>query len=604
MKRFYTMVIIILLLVIRVPSFGESNNDVLTRNINVEMINHNVPGVMVTIVKEGKIYYQGALGEANTLTKTPMDTTLSIFQTGSISKVLTTYGLLNLLEAQNIGTDEKIGPYLPEYLKHNDYLSDLTFKNLMTHTTGIATLKANSATMDHPLNSLSPSFDVYAKEFFESYKLKPVIEKDKYTIFSNVGYIISGLLIESISNDRYEYYMSKHVLEPLGMKTSIEILMDRSLTGYSLVQNYAVFGGQRTALSTFRSKFLPSDDFLTTIEDMTKLLIAFTGDTIASEIHDAMFTRQVANNALTAGRSFGFSVVNFGNYEAYLHDGGIPGSNSRLLIIPEINVAFFLTYNSNDLMARDSFTKVILNELIGDFQQVTQYEPFEIDDLSKFTGVFSPVNTSTETLERLTKIIHQVRVRENGSELLIDGISYVAISETIFYSASSSNFAEYRTNEKGQLEYLIVGNSIYEKTPIFQSALVEATLLLLMALFNLLSLLIILTKWSEMKVNRIHDTPRVILLFHSLAITGVLGFVFLISSSYDIWDVILGLNQAVLGTKFFGFALILLTLPTFVMINRAKQDYRWSKIMIFIFQTQMVLGIALVVWLYLYNLLV
>lgn len=598
------MVIIILLLVIRVPSFGESNNDVLTRNINVEMINHNVPGVMVTIVKEGKIYYQGALGEANTLTKTPMDTTLSIFQTGSISKVLTTYGLLNLLEAQNIGTDEKIGPYLPEYLKHNDYLSDLTFKNLMTHTTGIATLKANSATMDHPLNSLSPSFDVYAKEFFESYKLKPVIEKDKYTIFSNVGYIISGLLIESISNDRYEYYMSKHVLEPLGMKTSIEILMDRSLTGYSLVQNYAVFGGQRTALSTFRSKFLPSDDFLTTIEDMTKLLIAFTGDTIASEIHDAMFTRQVANNALTAGRSFGFSVVNFGNYEAYLHDGGIPGSNSRLLIIPEINVAFFLTYNSNDLMARDSFTKVILNELIGDFQQVTQYEPFEIDDLSKFTGVFSPVNTSTETLERLTKIIHQVRVRENGSELLIDGISYVAISETIFYSASSSNFAEYRTNEKGQLEYLIVGNSIYEKTPIFQSALVEATLLLLMALFNLLSLLIILTKWSEMKVNRIHDTPRVILLFHSLAITGVLGFVFLISSSYDIWDVILGLNQAVLGTKFFGFALILLTLPTFVMINRAKQDYRWSKIMIFIFQTQMVLGIALVVWLYLYNLLV
>ncbi|HAS74945.1 MAG TPA: hypothetical protein DCS67_12440, partial [Clostridiales bacterium UBA8960] len=152
-------------------------------------------------------------------------------------------------------------------------------------------------------------------------------------------------------------------------------------------------------------------------------------------------------------------------------------------------------------------------------------------------------------------------------------------------------------------EYLIVGSSIYEKTPIFQSVFVEATLLLLMALFNLLSLLIILTRWSDMKVNRIHDTPRIILLLHGLAITGVLVFVLIISSSYDIWDVILGLNQAVLGTKVFGLASIVLTLPAFVMINRAKQDYRWSKFMVFVFQTHIILSVALIIWLYLYNLL-
>jgi uncharacterized membrane protein len=88
-----------------------------------------------------------------------------------------------------------------------------------------------------------------------------------------------------------------------------------------------------------------------------------------------------------------------------------------------------------------------------------------------------------------------------------------------------------------------------------------------------------------------------------LAITGVLVFVLIISSSYDIWDVILGLNQAVLGTKVFGLASIVLTLPAFVMINRAKQDYRWSKFMVFVFQTHIILSVALIIWLYLYNLL-
>lgn len=603
MNRLKTILIILLIVAVGIPSFGMVENESLMRQLNVEMINHNVPGVMVTVVKEGRILYKGAIGEANTLTKMPMNTSTSIFQTGSISKVLTAYSLLKLMEAKGIDSEEAIGPYLPDYLADNTYLSSLTFRNLMTHTTGIATLKAKSATQEHPLDALSSGFDENAKLFFEAFKLKPVIEKDKYTIFSNVGYILSGLLIESISNDHYEYHLANKVLSPLGMNTSRDVLMSKSLTGHSLVQNYAVFGGQRTQMSFFKSKYLPSDDFLSTIDDMTKLLIAFTTMDSDSSIYEAMFTRQFANNPLTSGRSFGFSVVNYGNYETYLHDGGIPGANSRLLVIPETKTALFLTYNSNDLSARESFTNVILNDLLGDYSQNASYEPYDIEDLDKFTGVFSPVNTSTETLERLTKIIHQVRVREEAGGISIDGNRYVPISETVFYSDATSSYAEYRTNENGRLEYLIIGNAIYEETPFFQSVLVEATFLILLGFFNVLSLLLLVTKWSDMKVNRIHDTPRVILMLHSLSVTGVLGFILVISSSYDIWDVIYGINQAVIGTRIFGLSLIALTIPALMMLNRAKQDYRWSRFMVFVFQFQVLSGIALSIWLYLYNLL-
>ena len=602
-KYFKRIIILFLLMSLTFPSFGAADEDALAHLLNVEMVNYNVPGAMVTIVQDGALYYKNALGEANVTTKTPMDPNLSIVQTGSVSKVMTTYALLELLERKNISVDEAIGKYLPTYLVDNDYIASLTFKNLLTHTTGIATLKANSASQEDPLKSMNLSFSEQAELFFDTYNIKPVVDKDDYTIFSNVGYILSGVLIESISGDRYEYYLAEEVLKPLGMTTSSDILMHRDLIGFELVQNYSVFGGQRTPLSAFNTKYLPSDDFLTTLDDMTLFLEKITSANMSEQMKELMFSRQIANNAFISGKSFGFSVVKYGAYEAYIHDGGIPGSNSRLLVIPEIKLAMFLTYNSNSLKARESITNAVLSDLIVNLDQKTAHEPYLIDDLSKFNGGYSPVNASNETMEQLTRIIHQIRITDVVDGLKIDDELYYPISETIFYNESHGNYAEFRTDEDGQLEYLIVGNSIYERTPFFQSMIIEATMLVLMAIFNGLALLIFVTNWSNMKVNRIHDTPRVVMLIHSLSITGVLVFILIISSSYDIWDVIYGINNAIKGTRFFGLATLVMSFPTFIMISRAKQDYRWSRLKISIYQIQLALGFLLVIWLYIYNLL-
>ncbi len=603
MKRIKLIITLILLLSLTIPSFGDANEDVLAHLINVEMVNYNVPGAMVTVVQDGKLYYENAFGKANIITNTPMDVRFSVVQTGSVSKVLTTYALLNLLTDKNISVDAAIAPYLPAYLSEQSYIGSLTFRNLLTHTTGLATLKADSALQEDPLRSISLSFGEQAELFFDNYKLKPVIEKDDYTIFSNVGYILSGVLIESLSGERYEYYMANAVFAPLGMTTSSDLMLGKLSTGMSVIQNYAVFGGQRTPLAPFKAKHLPSDDFLTTIDDMTQLLKVFTSGTMDEATYEALFTRQIANNALISGRSFGFSVVKYGDYEAYIHDGGIPGSNSRLLVIPEIKLALFLTYNSNSLKARESLTDAVLSDLIVDFETSRKHEPYFIEDLSKFNGAFSPVNASAETLEKLTRIIHQLRISNDSEGINIGDDHYIPISETIFYCEDLENYAEFRTDENGQLEYLLVGNSIYERTPFLQSIIIEAAMLVLMTLCNILALLLLLTRWSNMKVNRIHDTPRIVLLIHSLMITGVLAFIFVISTTYDIWDVIYGINNAVKGTQLFGYATLLMSVPAFIMIGRAKQDYRWSKFMIYIYELQIFLGLCLVYWLFLYNLL-
>lgn len=603
MKNWIKITLLILAFLVSVPSYAEIDVDEMAHKVNVEMVNHNVPGAMVTVVKDGRLYYKNAFGEANIYSNLPMSTEQTIVQTGSISKVLTTYALLQLLDEKKIEVDTAIMNFLPEYLKSNKYISSLTFRNLLTHTTGLAMLKADSATMEDPIKSISLSFSEQAEAFFGKYKLKPIIEKDNYTIFSNVGYIVSGVLIESISGERYEYYMANKVLAELNMNLSSDILLNKPLDGTTLLQGYSVYGGQRTPMAPFKTKYLASDDFLTSTDDMTQLMIKLTSKSLPQDLYDAMFTRQVSNNALVSGRSFGFTVVHYGKYDAYIHDGGIPGSNSRLLFIPDLKVGLFITYNSNDLKARESITNAVLSSLIQDLDQTDSYVPFVIEDLSKFDGAYSPINASNETLEKLTRIIHQIRISHTADGLKISGDNYVAISETVFYNAATDNYAEFKTDNKGQLEYLIIGNTIYVRTPFFQSVILEATLLVIMAICNLIALLLLLFKWSNMKVNRIHDTPRVVLLLHSLAISGVLIFILIISTSYDIWDIIYGVNSAVNGTRFFGIVTMLLSVPTLIMVNRTKQDYRWSGFMVGVYQLQLILGVLLVAWMYVYHLI-
>ena len=180
-----------------VPSFAISNEDALSYNVNVEMVNYNLPGLLAVVVKSGEIEYMDAFGYANITTKLEMDTQNSVIQTGSISKVITTYALLELLTKHQIDIDSEIGPYLPVYLKEEMKLSTLTFRNLLTHTSGIPSIKANTATKEDPLYGFDLEFGTQAESFFKTYKVEQVIEQDSYSILSNVGFILAGVLIES-----------------------------------------------------------------------------------------------------------------------------------------------------------------------------------------------------------------------------------------------------------------------------------------------------------------------------------------------------------------------------------------------------------------------
>lgn len=600
-SKYLALILVFCLIIMNGLVFSEAldiNESTMDEIANRAMVNNNLPGLEVILVQDGVVLFETALGQADIMRNQAMNLDKSVIQTGSISKVFTSYLLLQWMERKKIETVEAIESYLPLNIKDKSSLIGLTFGNVLTHTTGIATLKADSAVSESPITIYKPSFGVEANEFFGRYKLKPVIEKDEFILLSNVNSMLAGVLIESLSGLTYEKAMSDLLKSSFGMSLSASLVSGETVGNVQLIQNYAVSGGRHEPLGTYRTLHLPSDDFLTTASEISRFMTFMTSDRVSDEIKAAFFTRQVGS---FSGRSFGMPKTQYGKYEVFIQDGGIPGSNSRLLFVPERNLSLFITYNSNQLAARDEITKSIFKEILPGYDSVTIHEPYEVDALERFVGVFSPVNASMESIEKLTKIIHQVRVVDDGKSLLIDKMEYVPVSETVFYNDEENEYAEFKTDESGKLKALIIGNNVYERASFFRSIYVETALLAFSAFFNLLAWLVLITKWSNMRVNRIHDTPRVVLLFHTLVMTILLGFILLVSARYSLWDVIYGGSEGLSAIRILGYLNALLIVPALVMFNRAKSDFRWSGMMNFVFRIQLILSVMLTIWLWLYN---
>lgn len=576
-------------------SFG-LNEEELSDKLMADTIENNLPGAMVGVVKDGELTYLQAFGDADDLSNVPFDVKDTAIQVGSLSRVFTSYALVQLLESKNITQETEIVSYLPETLQSKEGFNSLTFYNVLMQTTGLPALKANTALMTSPYSGTFNAFRDEAIAFLSNYNHLPTVTPGTYILPSNVNSILAGLLIEQISGMRYEDYMAQNIFKPLKMFRTSEMIKGKFNSGSHAI-NYNIFGGVLTPASGFTAKFLPSDDLITTGEDLSQFLLN-TSDTMAS-----LFSTKGQNTAGFVGRSIGFSILRYKGLELYLQDGGIPGANARLVFIPEKNFSMFLYYNVDSLKAKDAIMDTVLNHYLSLNDKELYAEPYAHKNLDLFNGVYIPMSASVETVERLTQIIHQIDVKSGTEALMIDDVRYIPLSETVFYNPDTKQIAEFKAGADGKLSHLIMGNQVYKHGTVFKSFFIQALVLGFALFFNLIALLILCLKWSSMKLHRVHDTPRIVLLVHTTLLTLLMTMIFLVSVRYNYWDVIYDRASILAYIKWIGIATGVSIVPAFLVLRRVKEDFRWSASMRFIFNAEWVFAILLILWLVHYQLI-
>lgn len=194
---------------LNLPKFSQNIQDAL---------NGTVVGYQL-VVGHGLWNDQVVSGEARTSTDAPA-TAMSFdqnFNLASVSKTITAVAVMQSLDANSLTPDSVIGPYLPSTWTRGANVDDITFRELMTHTSGIRHADPNAvfladleATVAGGIN-LADKTEQYQNQNFALFRvLVPYLNgfddggaSPDETAIANafLGYVLANVLTPTISTD-------------------------------------------------------------------------------------------------------------------------------------------------------------------------------------------------------------------------------------------------------------------------------------------------------------------------------------------------------------------------------------------------------------------
>lgn len=182
-----------------------------------------VPGVSIALVIDGKPAQTFAYGYADLAQQRPM-TADTVFEVASISKSLTAWGILKLVDDQQLALDAPIEQYIaPWPLPPSAFPSNqVTVRRLLNHTAGVNPGNLGVHNPDAPKLS--------TRRVLLGEGTHPLVETAGPTrlefpagarfLYSNPGYTLLQLAIEQQTGLSFADYMQQQILQPLGMASS------------------------------------------------------------------------------------------------------------------------------------------------------------------------------------------------------------------------------------------------------------------------------------------------------------------------------------------------------------------------------------------------
>ncbi len=172
------------------------NFDVAMKNL---LNNYDIPGGQLAITYKGRLVYSRGFGFADKSTKTAVCPD-NIFRIASLSKQITAITIMHLYEQGRVGLNDTVfGP--------NGILNDSIYQTVLDPRVYSITVKH---LLSHQGGMTSSSF------YLKSQMLNFTPGTD--ALYSNVGYVFLGRVIEKITKQDYETYVRDTLLAPIGIK--------------------------------------------------------------------------------------------------------------------------------------------------------------------------------------------------------------------------------------------------------------------------------------------------------------------------------------------------------------------------------------------------
>lgn len=319
-----------------------------------EMEAQDIPALSVLIFRESEVLHERLFGEANIEQGTPL-TAEHLFLQASISKTITGVALLQLHEDGHFQLDDPINDYLPFEVNVPGQPTKITFRMLLTHTSGIADGSALDGEyyygQDSPvaLDSFMENYLVPGGTFYDEDENYHHFEPGTEHEYSNMGSALIGVLVEAISGMGFNAYCKANIFEPLGMSDTFWRLDEIS---QPIATPYYFDNGSLQPIEHYTNTDYPNGGLRSTSRDLFKFLriLALGGTADNVELLkpatvQAMLTPQIPD--IDDEMGLHFFIMDKAN-KLWGHDGGEQGVSTTMAFNPDDKTGAIILTNFSD----------------------------------------------------------------------------------------------------------------------------------------------------------------------------------------------------------------------------------------------------------------
>jgi CubicO group peptidase (beta-lactamase class C family) len=339
----------------------------------------DVPGIGLAVVKDGRVIVAKGYGVRKLGEPAKVDGK-TLFGIASNTKVFTATALGMLVEEGKIEWDAPVIKYLPWFRMYDPFVThELTVRDLLVHRSGLG-LGAGDL-LWWPQSTYDRKQIAQRLQF-----IKPATSFRSAYAYDNVLYLVAGEVIEAISGQSWEDFITTRILKKVGMTDSKPRHSDAT-GGGNIATPHAPVEGKVRPIKPFDSDNTnPAGGINASAEDIAKWMLVRLADGKLAD--GSRLYSDATSRALTSivtplpinnpppelpdvarvnfrGYGLGLDLHDYRGHKVISHTGGLPGYVSKITVIPDSQIGVAVFTNQESGAAFSALSWQIIDQLLN-----------------------------------------------------------------------------------------------------------------------------------------------------------------------------------------------------------------------------------------------
>jgi len=532
----------------------------------------HTPGVSVAIVHRDGPEWMAGLGKSDVAANRPT-TPDTQFRIGSTSKAFASLSVLKLSNEGKLSLDDSVHKLVPEVWFENPWeaTDPVRVVDLLEHTTGWDDMHLREYAKDDPALPLRDALD------YDHHSRISRWRPGTRMAYCNSGPAVAAYIVEKVTGQKFEDYVSKNFFEPIGMKTATYF----QPTSGMLTSLYHPDG--KTTYPYWNVEYRPAGSINASAKDMAAYVQFYLNrgtvngvQVIPAASIDRM-EMPTRTWAAKEGLKAGYGLSNYWSInEGFVyhgHDGGVAGGLTEMAYMPDNGVGYFYSINAANGGSFEKIGEAIRAYITRNLQKPTPPPAATLPaNAVAYAGWYQPDSTRSELTHFLERLLGVARVRFDDGKLLVSSLgernqAFVPVTDTQFRAVPKKGFpsptatVELLTpNVEGQFIQLGSGMSTIKRIP----ALLAISEIILTCWFVLAVVLVLLYApfWilGGLSKKRRRPAERGMRLWPLVAVLSLIAVVVIFSVASD--DLIPRMGNLTAWSASFFLATVVYALAT------------------------------------------